>query len=335
MRSSRQIVLVVATVVLGFPPCNRLVSAEADCQLGHEFPMWDGRETTDEYARRIGLPPSMQLCLTNGAVIELVLIPASTFVIGEPKPTPSYIGNALLIFGVIAVVCIVIRMIAQALRERKRPQLSTVWAILLLCSLGLSFGGLLLWVREISLKYLYYYKAQQSERQTSIRAPYYIGKHKVTKAQYALQNSNPSIKDGVKWGVSCDEAEAFCLSVTESCGVTVRLPSEEEWVFAARAGLPENCLERRDGEIARGAGRQWNLIGMNDGPEFCRGAFDAEGAQTRLARGAPGDRLFVSNSTRYSTRSFRVVAEVPASMQRPACSGCSGCGGPSVKGESK
>jgi len=46
-------------------------------------PLWDGRETIEQYARRAKLPPTHTLDLGNGVKLELVLVPAGEFMMGD------------------------------------------------------------------------------------------------------------------------------------------------------------------------------------------------------------------------------------------------------------
>jgi hypothetical protein len=63
----------------------------ADAQPQAPFPIWDGHESIEQYAKRTNLPPTKTLDLGNGVDLDLVLIPAGKFVMGtpEPKPAPS------------------------------------------------------------------------------------------------------------------------------------------------------------------------------------------------------------------------------------------------------
>jgi formylglycine-generating enzyme required for sulfatase activity len=49
------------------------------------WPLWDGKEAVAEYAKRIGLPPTLALELAHGVQMELALIPAGRFTMGSPK----------------------------------------------------------------------------------------------------------------------------------------------------------------------------------------------------------------------------------------------------------
>ncbi len=49
------------------------------------FPMWDGKETIADYAKRAKLEPTLPLDLGGGVKWEGVLIPAGTFLMGSPK----------------------------------------------------------------------------------------------------------------------------------------------------------------------------------------------------------------------------------------------------------
>jgi len=49
------------------------------------YPLWDGKESVADYAKRVDLPPSLTLDLGNNVKLELALIPAGSFVMGSPE----------------------------------------------------------------------------------------------------------------------------------------------------------------------------------------------------------------------------------------------------------
>jgi hypothetical protein len=52
------------------------------------YPLWDGKESIAEYAKRANLPPTKTLDLGNGVKLELVLIPAGKLVMGTEELVP-------------------------------------------------------------------------------------------------------------------------------------------------------------------------------------------------------------------------------------------------------
>ena len=48
------------------------------------YPAWDGKESVAEYAKRAGLPASRTLDLGDGVTLEMILIPAGSFLMGSP-----------------------------------------------------------------------------------------------------------------------------------------------------------------------------------------------------------------------------------------------------------
>lgn len=90
-------------------------------------------------------------------------------------------------------------------------------------------------------------KSDQDEHEATITRDFWIGALEVTQAQYeAVAGANPMLADQsidvVRDPdhplvlVSFDECLAFCEMLSTKSGKVVRLPTEEEWEYACRAG---------------------------------------------------------------------------------------------------
>jgi formylglycine-generating enzyme required for sulfatase activity len=76
--SNLALVLAMAAVSLAGPAEETPVEAKA-------YPLWDGKESVAEYAKRAGLEPEISLDLGDGVKMEFVLIPAGKIVMGSPE----------------------------------------------------------------------------------------------------------------------------------------------------------------------------------------------------------------------------------------------------------
>jgi len=52
------------------------------------YPLWDGKESVEQYAKRTNLLATKTLDLGNGVSLEFALIPAGKFIMGTPEPVP-------------------------------------------------------------------------------------------------------------------------------------------------------------------------------------------------------------------------------------------------------
>jgi formylglycine-generating enzyme required for sulfatase activity len=67
--------------------------AEEKSSEGNAYPLWDGKESVAEYAKRAGLEPEMTLDLGDGVKMEFVLIPAGKSVMGSPNDEEGRYDN--------------------------------------------------------------------------------------------------------------------------------------------------------------------------------------------------------------------------------------------------
>jgi formylglycine-generating enzyme required for sulfatase activity len=83
-------------------------------------------------------------------------------------------------------------------------------------------------------------RVEAGERTVELKAPIYLGSCEVTEAQYAeVMGENPSRFFGPNLPVQCvswRDAEEFCRRLSERDGIRYRLPEDEEWEYACRAG---------------------------------------------------------------------------------------------------
>jgi hypothetical protein len=76
--------LVVFLLLAGVGVCPGLAGEPATKAAEAPWPLWDGKETVAEYAKRAGLEPTLTLKLSDKVSLESVLIPAGKFLMGSP-----------------------------------------------------------------------------------------------------------------------------------------------------------------------------------------------------------------------------------------------------------
>lgn len=203
------------------------------------YPLWDGQETIVEYAKRTGLELTRKLDLGNGVKMELVLIPAGKFTMGTGEPESPWIGGG--IFGITSLVALVLLavLVVRTIRQRRRPQFTLRWLVLLVVLLGAAqHGGFRCWRTVQARKDFDPFEGPAHE--VTLTIPFYTGKFEATQEQYEqVMGNNPSHFRGCNLPVekvSWDDAREFCKKVSEKVGTAVRLPSEAEWEHVCRAG---------------------------------------------------------------------------------------------------
>jgi len=229
---------------------------------GHTWPLWDGQESIEQYARKIALPPTQTLDLGNGVKLEMVLIAAGTFVMGVPGPAPVeeepfvtdiWIGQFAVAVSVAVLLVLLGVVVTRAIRQRRWPQYSLARFVVMILAAGAGVvGGTHWWhsARRLTEAQAEYQRAlarlQNSTRwerpahEVTLTRPYYMGRYEVTQEQYqqVMRRTYSRFKgpdlpvDDVSW----DEAQDFCDRASKKAGVTIRLPTEAEWEYACRAG---------------------------------------------------------------------------------------------------
>jgi formylglycine-generating enzyme required for sulfatase activity len=226
------------------------------------YPLWDGQESVEQYAKKVNLPPTQTIDLGSGVNLELVLIPAGKFIMGTPEPTPVdedgfhkriLTGQVLLAVSGVALLVMLVVVIVRAVRKKQRPKYSLLWLLAMTvaaggCVLsGVHWSQLVKGLEQAKLDFIAakarFDSAVQYEKPAhavTLTQPFYMGKYDVTQEQYQqVVGTNPSNfkgKDNPVEQVSWDEAQTFCKKLTEQTKQTARLPTEAEWEYSCRAG---------------------------------------------------------------------------------------------------
>ncbi|MCY3019179.1 MAG: formylglycine-generating enzyme family protein [Planctomycetota bacterium] len=248
------------TLACLFLACALACGAEAQPQA--TFPLWDGKESIEHYAKRVNLPPTKALDLGNGVNLDFVLIPAGKFVMGTPEPKPVdedgfhrkiVVGQTAFAVGVGVLLVLIGTVIIRAIRKRHRPQYSLARFMAMIVVAGVAvLGGMHWWQSSRALALaqnaykataFYYAHSSRSERpahRVTLTRPFFLGKYEVTQEQYEQVAGTSRNRfegprhpvDSVEWA----DAQQFCEKLAEKTGHAVRLPTEAEWEYACRAG---------------------------------------------------------------------------------------------------
>jgi formylglycine-generating enzyme required for sulfatase activity len=256
------------------------------------YPLWDGSETIEQYAKKAGLEPTKTLDLGNGVRLELVLIPAGKFIMGTPEPTPVdewglavnfWLGLIAFTVGIAALLVLVGTVFVRAIREWRRPQYSLATLVAMTIAAGIGLLGALHWhfsalafsganaEHQVALaRFKASYDEEKPAHEVTLTQPYYLGKFEVTQEQYQqVTGVDPSHFKGREQPVeevSWNDAQEFCKKVSEvarSSGsrgdpegrpTVIRLPTDAEWEHACRAGTKTTYYTGdREGELDRAA----------------------------------------------------------------------------------
>ncbi|MCY3020741.1 MAG: formylglycine-generating enzyme family protein [Planctomycetota bacterium] len=203
------------------------------------WPLWDGHETIEQYAKRANLPPTKTLDLGGGVNLKLVLIPAGKFIMGTPEPEAVdevglrkkiVVGQAAFAVGVGVLLVLIATVIIRAIRQRHRPQYSLARFMVMIVAAGVAvLGGMHSWhsgqaraqawadYKAAFAGYQRSFGDEKPAHQVTLTTPFYMGKHEVTQEQYAqVMGANPSQGKGPSLPVemvSWDEAQESCKKV--------------------------------------------------------------------------------------------------------------------------
>ena len=272
------------------------------------WPLWDGVESVEAYAKKVNLPPTQTLDLGNNVKLELVLIPAGQFVMGTPAPAPIdeakfrgriELGIVLLALSACVLLVLAGSVAVRAIRKRQRPKFSLARLLAMTILAGIAVLSALHWrqnVRaladariEFQAAKAHFDAARPGEKpahSVTLTRPFYMGKFPMTQEQYQqVRGENPSEfvgKDNPVEHLAFYDADEFCMGLRLVLGNELRLPTEAEWEFACRAGSatdyssgPSEADLDRVGWYSANSGNKTHPVGQKAPNKF--GLYDMHG----------------------------------------------------------
>ena len=174
--------------------------AAAATQSGRTYPLWDGKETQADYARRAGIKDvELTLALDTNISVKLILIPAGTFTMGRAgpgnMPNSPYPAHEVTIS----------KPFYMAVTEVTQGQFAAL-------------------MDSDAVRSACFKRAVDMDASTAIA---------IAKGGTIDYKPEPSLPvDQVNW----NEATAFCAKLSEKTGRHATLPTEAQWEYACRAG---------------------------------------------------------------------------------------------------
>ncbi|GDY22486.1 hypothetical protein LBMAG56_38330 [Verrucomicrobiota bacterium] len=231
-RAARLSVLLATALAAG-----SVIAAEPAART--DWPLWDGKESVADYARRAGIKDvETSLDLGGGVTMKLTLIPAGKFMMGARPPEFAVVGGVRVLVRKGAggsendpqLEVIISKPFYMGVYEVTREQWEQVMgrkypanAPLYPVQLGLTQKQFEQFVgRPVSGEQSRGHLSQELFKKIIAADPGYL--------EYFNRKTHPAERIG--W----DEAAEFCQKVSATTGRTVSLPTQAQWEYACRAG---------------------------------------------------------------------------------------------------